>query len=67
MSHTVSMLTNDEKTAVNNFMVNFMRANIDSEVKFVKAKRDNGFIRVTVTQNGNQDWYHVTQNGNHWY
>ena len=67
MSHTVSMLTTDEKTTVNNFMVKFMRANIDSEVKFVKAKRDNGFIRVTVNQNGKQDWYHVTNNGEIWY
>lgn len=67
MSHTVAILTSDEKTVVNNFMVNFMRANIDSEVKFVKARREKEYIRVTVSQNGKQDWYHVTDGGNTWY
>lgn len=67
MADKLSMLTNDEKTVVNNFMINFMRANIDSEVKFVKAKREKDYIRVTVTQNGREDWYHVTENGRIWY
>lgn len=67
MSDKVAMLTFDEKTAVNNFMVNFMRANIDSEVKFVKARREKDYIRVTVTRNGTEDWYHVLDNGKTWY
>lgn len=66
MSDKVAMLTDNEKTIVNNFMVQFQRANIDSEVKFVKARREKDYIRVTVTQNGKEDWYHVTGNGT-WY
>lgn len=66
MSGKVAMLTENEKIIVNNFVVQFMRANIDSVVKFVKAKREKGYLRVTVTQNGKEDWYHVTGNGT-WY
>ena len=66
MSDKVTLLTNDEKTIVNNFMVAFTRANIDSEIRFVKARREKSYIRVTVTQNGREDWYHVTGNGT-WY
>ena len=66
MSDKVAMLTDNEKTIVNNFMVAFMRANFDSDVKFVKARREKDYIRVTVTQNGKEDWYHVLGNGN-WY
>ena len=67
MSDKVAMLTFDEKTAVNNFMVNFMRANIDSEVKFVKARREKGYLKVTISRNGIEDWYHVKDNGFTWY
>lgn len=67
MFDKVAMLTDDEKTIVNNFMIKFMRANIDSEVKFVKARREKDYIRVTVNQNGKQDWYHVVDGGNTWY
>ena len=60
------MLTFEEKTIVNNFMVAIKRANMDTDISFVKAKREKDYIRVTVTQNGKEDWYHVTGNGT-WY
>jgi len=66
MGDKLAMLTDTEKTIVNNFMINFQRANIDSDVKFVKARREKDYIRVTVTQNGREDWYHVLANGT-WY
>jgi hypothetical protein len=66
MGDKLAMLTDTEKTIVNNFMINFQRANIDSDVKFVKARREKDYIRVTVTQNGREDWYHVLGNGT-WY
>jgi len=67
MSDKVAMLTFDEKTTVNNFMVNIKRANMDTEISFLKARRDKGFIRVTVSRNGAKEWYHVLDNGHTWY
>ena len=67
MSERIVVLTSEQKTTVNNFMVNFKRANIDSEVSFVEARPANGYLKVTVNQNGRVDWYHVQNNGATWY
>jgi hypothetical protein len=60
------MLTFDEKTIVNNFMVAIKRANMDTEISFVKAKREKDYLKVTISRNGIEDWYHVLKNGT-WY
>lgn len=60
------MLTENEKILVNNFMLEFQRANLESEVKFVKARREKDYLKVTITQNGNENWYHVLGKNN-WY
>lgn len=60
------MLTFEEKTLVNNFMVAIKRANMDTEISFVKAKREKDYLRVTISRNGIEDWYHVLKNGT-WY
>jgi len=66
MRDTVTFLTNDEKVVVNNFMVKFIRANIDSDVIFVKARREKDYIRVDVLINGRAEWFHVI-NADTWY
>ena len=60
------MLTFEEKTIVNNFMVAIKRANMDTEISFVKAKREKDYLKVTISRNGIEDWYHVLKNGT-WY
>jgi hypothetical protein len=60
------MLTFDEKTIVNNFMVAIKRANMDTDISFVKAKREKDYLKVTISRNGIEDWYHVLKNGT-WY
>ena len=67
MSDRFVVLTDEQKTTVNNFMQLFMRANIDSEVRFVSARPAKGYLKVTVNQNGKQDWYHVLNGGQTWY
>lgn len=67
MSERIVVLTSDQKTEVNNFMANFQRANMDSDIKFVSARPAKGFIKVMVNRNGTEDWYHVTNNGKTWY
>ena len=66
MRDTVGMLNDIEKVMVNNFVVEFRRVNADSEVIFVSAKREKDYLKVTITRNGTEDWYHVISNGT-WY
>ena len=60
-------LTDNEQQAYDNFRGLFSKANPDTEIKFVSAKREKDYLRVTVLRNGAEDWYHVIDGGRTWY
>jgi len=67
MCEVMKKLTDIDKKIFENFQSIFSKANPDSVIKFISAKREKNYLRVTLTRNGTEDWYHVVDGGRTWY